>query len=114
MKAGMLRHRVTVETPTVTQNYHGESVVTWSSFAVRVPAHVEQLSGRALLNAQQIQPDISLAVTMRYISSVTADMRIKWHDGTTNRTLNLVGPPINPDGKRIELVMNCTEAHEQH
>ena len=109
MNAGQLRHRVTIQQPTVTQNTHGESVVAWSSYAVRVAAEVEQLSGRALFNAQQVQPDISMTVRTRYLSGVTNAMRIVWHDGTTDRTLNIVGPPINPDGKRIELMINCME-----
>ncbi len=113
MKAGDLRHRVTIQSPTVTPNAHGESVIAWNTYSVpRSCANVEQLSGRALWNAQQIQPDVSIAVHLRYVSGVTADMRIVWHDGTADRYLNILGPPVNPDGQRKELICNCIEKQQ--
>lgn len=110
MQAGKLRHRVTIQSPAVTQNAHGQDEITWSTFASRHAADVRQLTGRELWNAQQIKPEITLRVHMRWLSGVLAKMRLVWHDGTTDRVLPIEAPPINPDGKKREMVLYCKEA----
>ena len=110
MRAGPLRHWVTIQASTETQNTHGEPVFSWVDYSTKRPAAVEQLSGRELWNAQQTQPDVSCRVRTRWLDGVTNAMRFAWDDGGTTRYLHIEGPPINPDGKRIELVCNCREA----
>jgi head-tail adaptor len=109
MKAGELRHRGTIQRPVVTANSHGESDTTWRTYAARVPMQVVQQNSRALWNAQQIQPDVTCLVRMRWVEGVTCAMRIVWHDGATDRYLNIDNPPTNPDGRRLELNVACVE-----
>ena len=110
MQAGKLRHRVTIQSSVVTQNAHGQDETTWSTFASRHAAEVTQLTGRELWNAQQIKPDISLRVSMRWLPGVLPKMRVVWHDGTTDRLLPIESPPVNPDGKKREMVLYCKES----
>ena len=109
MRAGELRHRATLQRPDSTVNAHGESDPTWTNFASRVPVQVFEQGSREVWNAQQRQPQITHVVSMRWLEGVTAAMRVLWHDGPTDRTLNIDGPPINPDGKRIAISLTCVE-----
>lgn len=110
MNAGKLRHRVTIEEGIVTLNDHGQEETVWQQFAPRLPACVVELSGRELWNAQQIKPDITLRVELRWLPGVTSKMRLKWHDCERERTLEIAAPPINPDGRKREMHLLCKEA----
>lgn len=109
MKAGELRHRGTLQSPTVTADAQGGSVTTWSKFAERVPIRVIEQGSRELWNAQQAQPEITCLVQMRWMRGVTTGMRWIWHDGDTDRILNVLGPPMNPDGRHEEMILTCKE-----
>jgi SPP1 family predicted phage head-tail adaptor len=70
---------------------------------------VVQTSSRELWYAQQVHPDITCMVKTRYVDGVTANMRVVWEDGTSERILHIGAPPLSPDGRRQELVMMCME-----
>jgi len=110
MEAGKLRHRVTVWTNTETEGNNGQPVLTPLALNRRLPAHVKQLSGRELFNAQQMQSDITHEVSLRWLRGVTSKEFLVWHDGGNERTLNILTPPTNPDGKREEMILMCSEA----
>lgn len=104
MQAGKLRHRVTIEQRTQTFDANGSPTDTWTAFAT-VWASVEPLSGRELLNAEQIQPVVSHRVRLRYLSGVQPEMRVL-HD---SRALNIESV-INKEERNIELELLCSEA----
>lgn len=107
LRAGELRHRVTLQWDTgITVNEVGETTAAWTDFAGPLPAHVEPLAGRELWNAQQIQPDISHKVTIRYLANVTSKMRVIYGQ----RTFHIEGPPTNIGEKNRELMLMCREA----
>ena len=107
LRAGDLRHRVTLQWDTgVTRNEVGETTAQWTDFAGPLPAKVEPLTGRELWNAQQIQPDISHKVTIRYLASVTSKMKVIYG----SRTFHIEGPPLNTEERNIETVLMCREA----
>lgn len=87
--SGRMRHRVTIERRTARTrdaagHRKGKDRQDWSALCTAW-AEVMPLSGRELWTAQQVQPDISHRVTMRYRSGVTPAMRVR-HGG---RTLNI-------------------------
>lgn len=75
MRAGKLRHTITIEQNTPTQNSYGEPVDAWSTFAT-VRAQVEPISGREYFDAQKVDADVDYRVRIRYLSGVTNEMRI--------------------------------------
>jgi SPP1 family predicted phage head-tail adaptor len=94
----------------VTANAHGQDTVTWATFASRHPAKVHEQGSREFFNAQQMKADLTHLVEIRWFPGVLTGMQVIWHDGTTDRTLNIEGPPVNPDGKRRFMLMKCKEA----
>lgn len=75
IQAGKLRHKVTIQTPTETQDEYGQPVQTWATFA-EVFASVEPIRGREFFAAQQIQSDVTTRIRIRYLSGVTTKMRV--------------------------------------
>lgn len=107
MRAGKLRHRVTIEALTVTlvdgmrdatssdsdsdsdgmidedPNAEGERVESWSdAVGMMVSAAIEPLSGRDLIAAQAAQSEVSTRVTIRYRPGIVPTMRVR-HRSTT-------------------------------
>ena len=106
LRAGELRHRVDLHSNTgATRNAFGEKPESWAAVATSLPAKVEPLTGRELWSSQQIQPDISHKVTIRYLAGLNAKMRVIF--GT--RTFNVEGPPKNIEERNIMLELMCRE-----
>lgn len=104
MQAGKLRHRVDIQTRSASQDSLGEQVHTWSAVATSVPARVEQLSGKELFSAQQINPQLSHKVSMRYYSGLDPKHRLLWE----GRYLDILSI-ANPDARREEHQLLCLE-----
>lgn len=107
---GDLRHRVTVQRANETLGSLGNPVSTWVALYERIPALVEELSGRELWNAQQIQADLSISVKTWWVDGIKSKMRLIWHDRDGDRTLNIEVPPRNPDGRKRGMQLLCKEA----
>jgi|SRR5688572_11421126 len=72
MKAGRLRHLVTVQQLTAgspQQTPEGEPDVSWTAYCT-VPASVEPVIGREFFAADQIQSEVDTKIDMRYESGV--------------------------------------------
>jgi SPP1 family predicted phage head-tail adaptor len=113
LNAGDLRHRITLQVRTETQDpEHGGMTDTWTNVRSRLSALVAQLDGRELERARQIDPRIDITVTLRYWSAyrtqLTARHRVIWHDGAHDRTLEIVGGPVETE-HRETLVLRCKE-----
>lgn len=79
MKAGTLRHRVTIQKKVVTQNTYGEEVITWDDVA-EVWAAVEPLQGREFLEAQRAGAEVTTRVRIRHRDGIVPEMRVEWDD----------------------------------
>lgn len=104
MRAGTLRHRVTIERPVDARDGFGQAVHGWETFATRW-AEVRGLSGRELFEAQQNMSRATHTVRMRDVSGVTTDMRIK---DDRNRYLNILSA-LDAEGRSRETVFVCAE-----
>lgn len=104
MKAGALRHKVTIQSKTITTDGSGGPVETWADFAT-VHASIEQLSGREMIAAQAVNSETTGKIRIRYLAGVTADMRVVF--GT--RLFSITAPPINPDERNRELILMVSE-----
>ena len=75
VRIGALRHRVTFQRLTVTQDDYGGTVKSWVDHAT-VWAVVEYLSGRELWQAQQANSEASGRVRIRHREDIEPTMRI--------------------------------------
>lgn len=104
MKAGRLRHRITLERETVTKNQFGEEVPEWAPYATRW-AEVRPQGGKEFWAAQQVIDDLSHEVRLRYMPGIQAKDRLIY-DG---RVFDIVSPPVNVGERDRELVLMCRE-----
>lgn len=77
MRAGALRHRVLIETPTEAQGTIGGPDITWSTFDT-IWASVEPLRGQEYLTGQQLSNKIKAKIVTRYRADITTKMRATW------------------------------------
>lgn len=75
MRAGQLRHKVTIQQASQSLDSSRQPVNAWVKVA-EVWCAVEPLSGRELMNAQQQQPDVTHRVRLRHRDDVTPKMRV--------------------------------------
>lgn len=103
MRAGSLRHRVSILHASEGRGTMGDVTSQWQAIGT-CWASVEPLSGRELMLAQQIQAEATIRVRMRYRSDVTHQSRILHNQ----RTLDVV-QVINPAERNEELELLCME-----
>jgi SPP1 family predicted phage head-tail adaptor len=99
MRAGQLRHRITIEAPTGAQNEYGEPVEGWTPHAT-VWASREDLGGREYFAAQQTQTTVSTRFRIRFLAGISPAMRIL-SDGIPYD----IEAVQDPDGMGRELVL---------
>lgn len=104
MRAGTLRHRVTIQRQEIVFGKFGAPLhdKVWENVAT-VWASLEAMSGREFFASQQAQSEVTQRIRIRYRADVTADMRVI-HNG---RVFNIVAPL--PDNRGRELVLMCRE-----
>ena len=105
MRAGTLRHRVTLQRRELEKDDYGgvSPRGVWVDVAT-VWASLEAVSGREFFASRQEQFEVTHKVTIRYRDGVTADMRVV-HGG---KTFGVVAPL--PDNRGTRLVLMCREA----
>jgi SPP1 family predicted phage head-tail adaptor len=74
--SGILRRLVDIEDLVTAQDSSGDITQSWQTFAEKVPAAVEPLSGRELIRAQSMQSEITARITIRFKEGVKATMRV--------------------------------------
>jgi SPP1 family predicted phage head-tail adaptor len=104
MRAGTLRHLVTIQSKSATIDGYGGPVDTWSDVCT-VHASIEPLAGREFIAAQAVNIETTGKIRIRYRSDVTAAMRVVF--GT--RLFNITAPPINPNERNQELILMVSE-----
>lgn len=113
MQGGNLRHRLTFQTRTTTQDaYGGEQVAPWTD-AFTVWGSIQPLRGREYMDAMQQQADVSHRVIIRYRAGVKPTMRIKHKlDSRSARYLEVVSVIESYiRGRSMELM--CREAVDE-
>lgn len=90
MRAGRLRHRVTLQQLTQVPDGGGGYTEDWTDVAT-VWAAVEPLRGQERYEAQQVQATLSHRITIRYRAGVEPSMRVV-HDGRVFNVLSVIDP----------------------
>lgn len=78
IRAGELRHRITIETPTVTQNEYGEDVPTWGQALVWAKA-IETPGREFVAGAVQAEGRVVFLIRRRTVASTA---RVVWKGRT--------------------------------
>lgn len=102
MRAGRLRHSVTLQSKSVSRDAAGGESITWTTFAT-VWAEVQPLSGREYVAMRQAQADVAVRVRMRYVAGVNPAMRVV-HGSAIYNVLEV----IDVAGRQRELELMCT------
>lgn len=100
MRAGRLRHTVTLQSKSVSRDAVGGESITWSTFAT-VPAEVQPLSGREYVAMRQAQADVSVRVRLRYLSGVNPAMRVQ-HGSAVYNVLEVID--VGARNRELELL----------
>lgn len=106
MRAGELKHRITVQKPVHTRSSFNELVTTYSDVAT-VWAAIEWESGRRFLEAKQLNSEVQGVVRIRYRSDIKATWRIQY--GTRYLTIISIANIKESD---TELQLNCKEVQD--
>ena len=104
MRAGDLRHRVTIQAATTVDNAAGEPVPTWADVAT-VDAAIRPSTPREVAYAQGLAAVTKHTVTIRYRPGVTPKHRLKF----CGRVLSIAGV-IDVEERNVELQILCSEA----
>lgn len=104
---GRLRDRVSIATPTRTDDGEGGSVVTATTATpTRLPAEVRTLTARERFQAASSEVEVTHVVTLRAHPGVGPQTRLLWGA----RVLELVGVPIEHEHGRW-LECPCVERY---
>jgi SPP1 family predicted phage head-tail adaptor len=104
--AGSLRHRVNIESLQETQDaVTGERIETWTTLYSSIPASVEPLSVKEYLASQQMQSEVSVRITIRFVAGLRPTMRIR-HGSVV---YNMAGVLPDLDSGREYLTIPCIE-----
>lgn len=102
MRAGDLRHAITIEAATATQNSFGEPVQSWEPFA-QAWASREELSGRESFVADQKKHDVLTRFVTRFLPGITPQMRLR-----SGEDLYEIVSATDEEGRRRTLIILAT------
>ena len=109
MRAGELRHPITIQMATTGRDSVGARTATWTS-GKNAWAAIWPLRGNEYFASQQLQAGITHKIRIRYQTlangtAISPEHRIKFG----SRYFNMISPPINTDERNIMLDMMCRE-----
>ena len=108
IRAGDLRHVITILRPNVTQDAAGGwQIGDDSVFADNVPAKISTLTGRELEAAKQKVSEVTHKITIRWQPGILAKMNIGWFD--ERKKFFQIQAVENPDGRQYKLELLCIE-----
>jgi len=106
VRAGSLRHKITVQSKTVTSTGdRGQPVYSWTTLATP-NASIESATsvGKKAEVARQMVATASHMITMRYLAGIDEKCRVQWNGRTFN-----IGGIWNHEERNIWLTLICTE-----
>ena len=110
MRAGPLRHRVTVEALTVELDSDGQQAETWlDAFGHMLSADIMPVSGRELIAADAVQSKITTRIVMRYRPGVKPSMRVLHRE----RVYNIEAVVPDPRSGFDWITLQCSDGVNQ-
>jgi SPP1 family predicted phage head-tail adaptor len=106
MRAGKLRHRVTIQQADRTTHDDGSYDITWTDCTNgHVQASIQPLTSKELWQARQVDDHSTHTVRMRYFKGLTAHHRLLFGE----RVFQIEGPPLDVDERHVEFELRCRE-----
>ena len=103
MKAGKLRHRVTIKTPLREDNRVGEPIITYVGSETRW-ASIRTLTEKEVVNSAQVQRLSTHELKLRYTDQIKTDCRLVYKSRVFE-----IDSIINVDERNRELLVMCHE-----
>ena len=103
MRAGKLRHSITVEQVSEVRDARGETTKTWSTFLTS-RAGIYPLRGKEFFAAHQDNAEINTKIVLRYQPGITAEMRV-----LANGNYYDIQAVINVEERNRELNLMCMD-----
>jgi SPP1 family predicted phage head-tail adaptor len=103
MRAGQLRHRVTIQEVSEISSPIGGVVEIWGDVA-DVWVSIEPGRSREFMAARQINAEITHEIRMRYLPDIKPKMRLKFGERIFN-----IDPPRNISERNNELIVMAIE-----
>jgi len=108
MRAGLLRHRVRIETLSGASDAYGEQSKTWTPYAT-VWAEILPITGKERMSADQVQADITHKITIRATSTrVPPSARVVFNSQGADRIFNVINI-LRPAERQIALQLLVQE-----
>lgn len=111
MRAGLLRHKVTIQRAVDVQTGSGAVETVYENWLVDVWAEVLPLSPRELIAARAVQSEITAKVRIRYRPGLDARMRVYHRRAPGSPSLidwyDVEGPPVEVEGRKREVWLMC-------
>lgn len=108
MRAGQLRHRITIEANTAdleVPSDDGTVTPTWFALHINRPAEVLAVSGgETLRGGVQLAATTSHTIRLRYVSGISPEMRVAWNGLTLGIT-----HVRDLDGRQRELLIEAIQ-----
>jgi SPP1 family predicted phage head-tail adaptor len=108
MRAGQMRHQVTIESSSISQSSTGATTTTWAAFATDIWAAIEPISGRELFSAQQVQSNLSTRIRIRHLAGVHEKMRVKYVNRDAETVYYDIESVIPLNERGAEMHLMCT------
>jgi SPP1 family predicted phage head-tail adaptor len=105
MRAGRLRHRITIRKNETRRDALGGVINSWIDVAT-VWAEVKAISGRELVASGAVFSEATVRIWLRYRADVTTDNSITYHGAHTQGTAFSIMAVI-PDAKHTRLELLC-------
>jgi SPP1 family predicted phage head-tail adaptor len=105
VRAGQLRHRVKIQSKSITKNGFGEDVVTWNDVGTYW-CKISPKSGREFTENRSEQAEVTHVLELRDIGTITNVMRAYWP--TESKTYDILAV-IKPDERNIFYRLQCRE-----
>lgn len=105
MRAGKLRHRVTLQRYEESQGPLGEILKRWVDYAT-VFAEVKGISGREFLASGSLSSETSIRIWIRFRSDVKQGHRVKHTSSTVDGDIYGIEAAL-PDNNRTSLELLC-------
>lgn len=110
MRAGPLRHRVTIERLIPQKSATGAVLDRYEPWLERIAAAVEPVTGAERWIANQPVADITARIRVRYRDGITAKMRVIHRRAAGSPTLEDIydiEAVVPADGRKIEMHLLC-------
>lgn len=105
MRAGRLRHKVTIQRPVQARGDWG-ATKTWETYQ-EVFASIEPLRARESEQADRFSSEVTGTIVIRRLAGVDASMRVNWE----GRIFRIVGV-VDPDYRHRELQLYVVEGSD--